>query len=181
MATIQGQWREHFWGISENGVQGVQNISRTISLKQKQQNDISGGGSGNLIGLEPVSASFSWPVNAGAGVNIKTEIENWERDIGQSDFLIIGGKYYYEKMLQLVTFSASEIKMDLQGNFISAVFMAVFNEYTEEKTEKKTSKIISRKPKKLTDAERTAIRERQGRSGAGIGPSQAQKNAEKNI
>lgn len=171
MKTIQGSWLGHVWGVSEGQISGLATLSRSRALKQVQQSDLKGKGSINSLGLEPFSTSFSWAVSAASGTNIEEEVKNWENDVGNVDYVYIQDNQFFSKPLKLLSFSASDIRIDLAGRMLSATFTASFTEIVEEAS--KARRIPRRQ---ATAAQRQAAASELFGSGAEFGPSKSEKS-----
>lgn len=166
--TTQATWGNRTWEVSPDRLAGLASVSISKALKQNQSKDKEGKGSVNKRGFEAQSISLSWPVAQFAGVDIQTERSEWEKLVGASDCLMIGGEQFGPDLLMLQSFSMNEARLDSRGRIISAVFTAAFSEDTQEKSSAKSAKRISKaNPEIYRDLGIT--------SGAQVGPSDDEK------
>lgn len=169
-AAIQAEWHGHRWGYVDGAAVGLQALSRVRSLKVVQQSGTRSGASLNYLGLEPFTCSLSWPLSAasrGAADEdfIRAEIRAWEADLGQYDTLTVGGESWHDRPLQLISVSASDMRLDARGRILTAVLTATWAEKLPEQDKARRTKSIAKRASPATE-KALGIG-----SGADVGPS----------
>ena len=155
------KWGQKGFLISSDKIVPLSGLKATFSLKNDANNDTSGTPSTNTQGRELVPVSFSTTYFAGAGVDVRAQIDEWNSLIGQIHPLYVGGKPFGAANLQLEKVDVSEIQTDAKGNFLWAKLAFSFVEKQPQaaaiSTKKKTTKATDTKPVTTVEDARQAV------------------------
>lgn len=132
--SIMAQWGSKEFLLSPTKIMLMENFSTSVTLKTDNQNDTSGTSSTNTRGLEARPVSFSVTYTKAVGVDPRTQLEEWENLVGQSNPLYIGGKRFGPSSLLLNKVDSSDFVFSPSGDFLSVTVGLSFVEKTEGKT-----------------------------------------------
>ena len=137
MATI-AKWGSKTWAISSKKIVALQGLS--FSFEQVAENNASTEEkkTTNERGTELFPLSFSTTLHAGAGVDVRAEIQSWEKLVTKVNYFYLGGKRLGPK-LQLRKVDVSDVMLDDLGRMRLATLSFEFVEYVEDTTKVKVS------------------------------------------
>ena len=101
------QWGSKNFLLSPTLIMLMENFSTSVELKADSENDTSGTSPTNTRGLVARPVSFSVTCTRAAGADPRTQLEEWENLVGQSNPLYIGGKRFGPASLMLKKVDAS--------------------------------------------------------------------------
>ena len=132
MATM-AKWCSKTWVISTQKVLALEGLA--FSYSQVADNNISTEEkkTTNERGIDLFPLSFTTVLHSGAGVDVRAEIESWEKLVTKVDYFYLGGKKLGPK-LQLRKVSASNVKIDDMGRIRLATLSFEFKEYDPDTT-----------------------------------------------
>ena len=128
------QWGSKAFLLSPTKIILMENFSTSVELKSDSENDTSGTSPTNTRGLVARPVSFSVTYTRAAGVDPRAQLEEWERLVGQSNTLYIGGKRFGPSSLLLTKASGSNFVFSPKGDFLSVTIDLSFVENTGGKT-----------------------------------------------
>lgn len=128
------QWGSKEFILSPTKIMLMENFSTSVELKADSENDTSGTSPTNTRGLIARPVSFSVTYTRAAGVDPRSQLEEWERLVGQSNPLYIGGKRFGPSSLLLRKADASDFVFSPKGDFLSVTVNLSFVENSEGKT-----------------------------------------------
>lgn len=128
------QWGSKEFLLSPTKIMLMENFSTSVELKADSENDTSGTSPTNTRGLIARPVSFSVTYTRAAGVDPRSQLEEWERLVGQSNPLYIGGKLFGPSSLRLMKSDASNFVFSPKGDFLSVTINLSFVENSEGKT-----------------------------------------------
>lgn len=116
-------WHGRSLEVSPRKVMPVEGLSRSFTIKSDEEDT-----SPRLT--DPETMSFNATMVSGMGFDIRSEIEVWGALVGVSDTLYIGGSQCGARMMQLTSFSTSDVLLTPEGRFVSASCSFEFKEDT---------------------------------------------------
>ena len=128
------QWGSKNFLLSPTLIMLMENFSTSVELKADSENDTSGTSPTNTRGLVARPVSFSVTCTRAAGADPRTQLEEWENLVGQSNPLYIGGKRFGPASLMLKKVDASNFVFSPNGDFLSVTINLSFLENTGGKT-----------------------------------------------
>ena len=128
------QWGSKKFLLSPTKIILMENFSTSMELKADSENDTSGTSPTNTRGLVARPVSFSVTYTRAAGADPRAQLEEWERLIGQSNPLFIGGKRFGPQSLMLKKVDASNFVFSPKGDFLSVTVNLSLLENAGEKT-----------------------------------------------
>ena len=132
MATM-AKWGPKKWAVSPKKVVALQGLSFSYSQVADNNASTEEKKPTNQRGTELFSLSFTTVLHSGAGVDVRKEIESWEKLVTQVNYFYLGGKKLGGK-LQLRKVAVSDVKLDDLGRMRLATLSFEFKEYDAETT-----------------------------------------------
>ena len=124
------------WGpkgfiVSPEKIVPLNDLTTSIALKQDNGTDTSGTSPTNTKGKEPQTISLSTTYVKSAGVDPRSQIEEWEKEVGNAYSLYIGGVRFGPKKLKLTKVDVTNIVLSPKGVFLSTKVAVTLEEYDE--------------------------------------------------
>ena len=124
------------WGpkgfiVSPEKIVPLNDLTTSIALKQDNGTDTSGTSPTNTKGKEPQTISLSTTYVKSAGVDPRSQIEEWEKEVGNAYPLYIGGERFGPKKLKLTKVDVTNILLSPKGTFLSVKVAVTLEEYDE--------------------------------------------------
>lgn len=132
------KWGSKTWAVSTKQVVALEGLSFSYAQVADNNTSTEEKKTTNERGTELFPLSFSTTLHSGAGVDVRAEIESWEKLVTKVNYFYLGGKKLGPK-LQLRKVSASDIKLDDLGRMRYAVLNFEFKEYDADTTSVKVS------------------------------------------
>ena len=167
MATM-AKWKSKTWEVSSKKVLALEGLSFSYTQVADENTSAEGKKLTNERGTELIPLAFTSVLHAGAGVDVRAEIESWEALVTQVDYFYLNGKKLGPKY-QLRKVAVSDVKTDDFGRMLLATLSFEFKEYdaattsvkvsttalnvkasTESKSQKKTTNTTAKNAKKKT-------------------------------
>lgn len=137
MATM-AKWGPKKWAVSAKKVVALQGLSFSYAQVADNNTSTEDKKPTNERGTELFPLSFTTTLHSGAGVDVRKEIESWEKLVTQVDYFYLGGKKLGPK-LQLRKVDVSDVKLDDLGRMRLATLSFEFKEYDADTTSVKVS------------------------------------------
>lgn len=128
------QWGSKEFLLSPTKIMLMENFATSVELKADSENDTSGTSPTNTRGLVARPVSFSVTYTRAAGVDPRSQLEEWERLVGQSNPLYIGGKRFGPSSLLLNKVGGANFVFSPKGDFLSVTVNLSFVENAGGKT-----------------------------------------------
>ena len=132
MATM-AKWGSKTWAVSAKKVVTLQGLSFSYSQVADNNSSTEDKKPTNERGTELFPLSFTTTLHSGAGVDVRKEIESWEKLVTKVNYFYLGGKKL-GPMLQLRKVAVSDLKLDDLGRIRLATLSFEFKEYDEDTT-----------------------------------------------
>lgn len=132
MATM-AQWGSKKWAVSSKKVVALEGLSFSFEQVADNNSSTEDKKPTNERGTELFPLSFTTTLHSGAGVDVRKEIESWEKLVTKVNYFYLGGKKL-GPMLQLRKVSVSDIKLDNLGRVRLATLSFEFKEYDADTT-----------------------------------------------
>lgn len=127
MATM-AQWGPKTWAVSSNKVVALEGLSFSYTQVADNNTSTEEEKTTNERGTELFPLNFTTVLHSGAGVDVRAEIESWERLVTQVNYFYLGGKRL-GPALQLRKVSVGSVKLDDLGRMRLATLSFEFKEY----------------------------------------------------
>ena len=137
MATM-AKWGSKEWAVSAKKVVALEGLSFSFTQVADNNTSTEEQKTTNERGTELFPLSFSTMLHSGAGVDVRAEIESWEKLVTKVDYFYLGGKNLGPK-LQLRSVKVDEVKLDDLGRMRMAKISFEFKEYDPDTTSVKVS------------------------------------------
>ena len=115
------------WQVSPKYVMDFDGFSTGYELNAESNESVEGSAQTNQRGMKKKSLSFSSNIIAALGIDVRKEFESWEKWIGQTGILKIGGKKFGPNWM-LTSVKPSDVKIDDSGRFRSMKLTYSFEE-----------------------------------------------------
>lgn len=132
MADI-AKWGNKTWSVSPKEVKALQDLSFAYTQIADDNSGTEDNSTTNNRGTDLMEISFKTVLNANAGVDIKAEIEDWEKLVTATEYLYLNGAKFGPE-LQLREVKVSGVKLDDLGRFREATLNFLFKEYDKKTT-----------------------------------------------
>jgi len=132
MMAVMAEWLTKKWEVSPERIAALENLTTSYKLKANTNNDAAGKPSTNLRVKELQKVSLDTLLSDSVGINILTELTEWEALIGQSGPLIIGGRKFGPDKFMLMQIDVSGVRLDDSGRFRIAKIKLSFQEDAPE-------------------------------------------------
>lgn len=137
MATM-AKWGSKTWAVSTQKVVALEGLAFSYSQVADNNTSTEEKKTTNERGTDLFPLSFTTLLHSGAGVDVRAEIESWEKLVTKVNYFYLGGKRLGPK-LQLRKVSVSNIKIDDFGRMRLATLSFEFKEYDPDTTSVKVS------------------------------------------
>jgi hypothetical protein len=132
MATI-AKWGSKKWAVSSKKVVALEGLSFSFAQVADNNSSTEDKKPTNERGTELFPLSFTTTLHSGAGVDVRKEIESWEKLVTKVNYFYLGGKKL-GPMLQLRKVAVSDLKLDNLGRIRLATLSFEFKEYDADTT-----------------------------------------------
>lgn len=132
MATM-ATWGSKTWAVSAKKVVALQGLSFSFSQVADNNTSTEEKKTTNERGTDLFPLSFTTTLHSGAGVDVRAEIESWEKLVTKVNYFYLGGKKLGPK-LQLRKVSVSNVQLDDLGRMRLATLSFEFKEYDPDTT-----------------------------------------------
>ena len=137
MATM-AKWGPKTWAASSQKVVALQGLSFSYAQVADNNASTEEKKTTNERGTELFPLSFTTTLHSGAGVDVRAEIESWQKLVTQVNYFYLGGKKLGPK-LQLRKVAVSDVKTDDFGRMRLATLSFEFKEYDPDTSSVKVS------------------------------------------
>ena len=137
MATM-AQWGPKTWAVSAKKVVALKGLSFSYTQVADNNSSTEDEKPTNERGTELFPLSFTTTLHSGAGVDVRAEIESWEKLVTKVNYFYLGGKKLGPK-LQLRKVAANIDQLDDLGRIRLATLSFEFKEYDHDTTSVKVS------------------------------------------
>lgn len=137
MATM-AKWGSKTWAVSPQKVVALEGLSFSYSQVADNNTSTEEKKTTNERGTDLFPLSFTTLLHSGAGVDVRAEIQSWEKLVTKVNYFYLGGKKLGPK-LQLRKISVSNVKIDDFGRMRLATLSFEFKEYDPDTTSVKVS------------------------------------------
>lgn len=137
MATM-AKWGPKTWAVSSQKVVALQGLSFSYAQVADNNASTEEKKTTNERGTELFPLSFTTTLHSGAGVDVRAEIESWQKLVTQVNYFYLGGKKLGPK-LQLRKVAVSDVKTDDFGRMRLATLSFEFKEYDPDTSSVKVS------------------------------------------
>lgn len=137
--TIQAQFNEIKWEISDTKIMTINSINYSFGVKTEQKKGAGGNDKVVVKGYKKDSITVSYTVDRSCGVYPEQENAKANSLIGIKDTFVLGGKRFGPLKTMLMKVKPSNIVYSPTGLILSMEITLTFGEPEEEK-EKKTEK-----------------------------------------
>ena len=132
------------WQVSSSYIMDFDDFSTSYELNAESNDSVEGSPKTNKRGMKKKALSFSSNLVAGLGIDVRKEFESWEKWIGLTGILKIGGKKFGPNWM-LIAVKPSNVQIDDRGRFISMKLTYTFEENGDVKDKDITSSVNSSK------------------------------------
>ena len=137
MATM-AKWGSKIWAVSPRKVVALEGLSFSYSQVADNNTSTEEKKTTNERGTDLFPLSFTTLLHSGAGVDVRAEIQSWEKLVTKVNYFYLGSKKLGPK-LQLRKVSVSNVKIDDFGRMRLATLSFEFKEYDPDTTSVKVS------------------------------------------
>lgn len=137
MATM-AKWGPKSWAVSTKKVVALEGLGFSYAQVADENTSTEEKKTTNERGTDLFALNFSTVLHSGAGVDVRAEIESWEKLVTKVNYFYLGGKRLGPK-LQLRKVDAVDIKLDDFGRMRLATLNFEFKEYEADTTSVKVS------------------------------------------
>jgi hypothetical protein len=137
MATM-AKWGPKKWAVSSKKVVTLQGLSFSFAQVADNNTSTEDKKPTNERGTELFPLSFTTTLHSGAGVDVRAEIESWEKLVTKVNYFYLNGKKLGPK-LQLRKVAVGDVKLDDHGRMRLATLSFEFKEYDADTTSVKVS------------------------------------------
>lgn len=132
MATM-AKWGSKTWAVSPKKVYALQGLSFSFTQVADNNTSTEEKKTTNERGTDLFPLSFTTTLHSGAGVDVRAEIESWEKLVTKVNYFYLGGKKLGPK-LQLRKVAVSNVEVDDLGRMRLATLSFEFKEYDPDTT-----------------------------------------------
>ena len=137
MATM-AKWGSKTWAVNSSKVLALEGLAFSYTQVADNNTSTEDKKTTNERGTELFPLSFTTVLHSGAGVDVRAEIESWQKLVTKVDYFYLGGKKLGPK-LQLRKVAVSNTKLDNLGRIRLATLSFEFKEYDKDTTSVKVS------------------------------------------
>lgn len=127
MATM-AKWGAKTWAVSSKKVLALEGLTFSYTQVADENRSTEEKKTTNERGVELFPLSFTTVLHAGAGVDVRAEIESWKALVTKVNYFYLNGKKLGPK-LQLRKVAVSDVKTDDFGRMLLATLSFEFKEY----------------------------------------------------
>lgn len=127
MATM-AKWGAKTWAVSSKKVLALEGLSFSYTQVADENTSTEEKKTTNERGVELFPLSFTTVLHAGAGVDVRAEVESWKALVTKVNYFYLNGKKLGPK-LQLRKVAVSDVKTDDFGRMLLATLSFEFKEY----------------------------------------------------
>lgn len=144
MATM-AKWGSKTWEVSSKKILALEGLSFSYEQAADDNTSTEDKKTTNERGTELFPLSFSTTLHSGAGVDVRKEIESWEKLVTKVNTFYLNGKRLGPSKLQLRKVSVGDVTLDDFGRMRLAKLSLEFKEYdaTAKSTSTKNAKASS--------------------------------------
>ena len=106
------------WQVSSSYIMDFDSFNTSYELNADDNKSVEGSPKSNQRGLKKKPLSFSSNLVSALGIDVRKEFESWEKWIGDTGILKIGGKKFGSNWM-LTAVKPSDVKIDDSGRFRS--------------------------------------------------------------
>jgi len=150
--AVIAKWRTKSWEVTPKKVLTLSGLSTSYEIKAETNTDLENSPATNERGRELVPLSFTTDLNAALGVNVESEIGDWEQLVGQTGYFYLSGKKFGPK-LQLKKVDLSDVLLDDFGRMHRAKLGMSFEEIADPPKQTGTGTALTVGPSSATKAE----------------------------
>ena len=136
--SVMAQWGNKKWEVSPSKVVALEGLSFSYAQVADNNTSTEGKKITNERGTELFPLTFTTTLHSGAGVDVREEIESWEKLVTKVFYFYLGGKRLGPR-LQLRKVSVGSVKHDDLGRIRLATLSFEFKEYDEKTTSVKVT------------------------------------------
>lgn len=151
MAVI-ARWRTKRWEVTPRKVLTLSGLSTSYEMKAETNTDLEDSPATNERGRNLVPLSFTTDLNASLGVDVREEIESWEKLVNLTGYFYLSGKRFGPKF-QLKKVGLSDVLLDDHGRMHRAKLSMSFEEISPEKPAVGIASALTVGPSSATKAE----------------------------
>lgn len=162
--AYQARWGNKGFIIDSTKIVPLMGLATTRTRKTNTANDTSGTPATNTTGMELQRISFETIYVAGAGVDPRAQIDDWNAQFGQQHPFVLNGKRFGPELMELESVDFSDFILDNQGQIHSMKCAVVLVEYVSQADKVSTTAVASG----LSDGATTSGSSGGGTAGVGI-------------
>lgn len=136
--AIMAKWGSKEWAVSAKKVVALEGLSFSYTQVADNNTSTEEKKTTNERGTELFPLRFTTTLHSGAGVDVRAEIESWEKLVTKVDYFYLGGKKLGPK-LQLRKVAVDNVTTDDLGRMRLATLSFEFKEYDPDTTSVKVS------------------------------------------
>ena len=137
MATM-AKWGPKTWAVSSKKIVALEGLSFSYTQVADNNTSTEEQKTTNERGTDLLPLSFTTTLHSGAGVDVRAEIESWEKLVTKVNYFYLNGKKLGPK-LQLRKVAVNDVKLDDLGRMRLATLSFEFKEYDHDTTSVKVS------------------------------------------
>ena len=136
--AFMAKWGSKVWTVNSQKVVALQGLSFSYTQVADNNTSTEDKKTTNERGTELFPLSFTTTLHSGAGVDVRAEIESWEKLVTKVNYFYLNGKKLGPK-LQLRKVAVGDVKLDDHGRIRLATLSFEFKEYDADTTSVKVS------------------------------------------
>lgn len=136
--AIMADWGPKKWEVSAKKVTALKGLSFSYAQVADNNSSTEDKKTTNERGTELFPLSFTTTLHSGAGVDVRAEIESWQKLVTKVNYFYLGGERLGPK-LQLRKVSVGDVQLDDLGRIRVATLSFEFKEYNHDTTSVKVS------------------------------------------
>lgn len=127
------KWGSKTWRVSSKQVLALEGMRFSYTQVADENTSTEEKKTTNERGTELFPLSFTTKLHSGAGVDVRAEIESWQKQVTKVNYFYLNGKKLGPK-LQLRKVSVSDVVLDNLGRMRLATLSFEFKEYNADTT-----------------------------------------------
>lgn len=132
MSTM-AKWRNKEWVVSPREVLALENLAFSYEQQADNNSSTESQAPTNQRGTQLVPLTFKTVLHSGAGVDVRSEIEQWKGMVTLTGPFYLNGRQLGPKF-QLRKVAVSDVKLDNSGRMLLATLSFTFKEYDKDTT-----------------------------------------------
>lgn len=132
--TIQAQFLDIKWEISEQKVMGIETINYSFGVNTETKSSSGGNDKVVLKGYKADGITISYKANRMCGVDPEQELKTAEKLLGKKGTFILGEKRLGPIKTMLMSVKPSEVMYNDEGLMIAVTITLTFGEPDEQKS-----------------------------------------------